>query len=478
MPPIEPIHSRALITTLVLAAFLLLPSMASVGMFMDGTIYAAISRNLAAGLGLPWALYFSDGLFPVFREHPPLVFWLQSLFFRALGDSYLTERVYDLVVMLTTAGLMIALWRRLVAACRLDSLIAYWWLPLLLWVVVPKWSWTYRNNVLESTLTVFCLAAVLLALAGLSSADTRRLILRTGAAALAILLAFLTKGPVALFVLVAPLVLGPAVARVDWQKTALVTATLVVGFAGLLALVLAWPEARDMLAAYWQKQVVGRSGVSLGDFGMLIELVKKLAAMSAVLLALRVWTGRRQSGGWLKPVSGPLLAMLALGLAASLPLSLGDLDSAHYLVPALPFFAIGLGLAGASMLDCAGERFRQALSMRPGKAFMAVSAAVALAVAALSLSRVGEVRKNEEYHHFLAQIAATTGEATTLAVDPALYADWSLHAIAMRHYRIGLETSEVNAVWLLRPVDAEAPSGYLPTGIRNDAWRLWRRGAE
>src|SRR6056297_2471132 len=112
--------------------------MASVGMFMDGTIYAAISRNLADGLGSPWALHFSEGLFPVFREHPPLVFWIQSLFFRVLGDSYLTERVYDLVVVLTTAGLIIALWRRLTAGRGLDSLAAYWWLPLLLWWSCPS----------------------------------------------------------------------------------------------------------------------------------------------------------------------------------------------------------------------------------------------------------------------------------------------------------------------------------------------------
>lgn len=468
-------HFRPLILVLLLAAFLLLPSMLSVGMFMDGTIYAAISRNLADGLGSAWAPHFSEGLFPVFREHPPLVFWLQSLFFRALGDSYLTERVYDLVVMLTTAALMVALWRRLLAACRLDTLAAYWWLPLLLWVVVPKWSWTYRNNMLESTLTVFCLAAVLLVFAGLRSADTRGVIFRTGAAAVATLLAFLAKGPVALFVLAAPLLMGPAVARREWRKTALVTAVLVVGFAGLLELVLAWPAAREMLAAYWQKQVVGRSGISGNDAGMLIELAKKLAAMSLVLLGLRAWTGRGQPRGWLKPVVAPALSMLALGLAASLPLLLGDLDSAHYLVPALPFFAIGCGLVGASMLDCGGERVRRMLQARPGKAFMAVSAAIALAVLALSLSRVGEVRKNEEYHAFLTQVAEAAGAGRTLAVDTALYDDWYLHAIAQRHYRISLAPGLSDGEWRMAPAASMPASGYRESGIRNRDWSLRRR---
>ena len=95
-------HPRPLTLTLLLAAVLLLPGMAAIGTFFDGLIYAAISRNLAAGIGEFWAPHFSEGLFPVFREYPPLVFWLQSLSFRVLGDSYLTERVYDLVLLIAT----------------------------------------------------------------------------------------------------------------------------------------------------------------------------------------------------------------------------------------------------------------------------------------------------------------------------------------------------------------------------------------
>lgn len=472
------LHPRPLLVVLLLAAFLLLPSMASIGMFMDGTIYAAISRNLADGLGSLWAPHFSAGLFPVFREHPPLVFWLQSMFFRALGDSYLTERAYDLVVVVTTAALMVALWRRLVAACRLDSLAGYWWLPLLLWVVVPKWSWTYRNNMLESTLTVFCLAAVVLVLAAMRSPDTRGASIRTAAAALATLLAFLAKGPVAMFVLVAPLVLGPAVVGVGWRRTAFVAITLSAWFAILLALLLVLPEAREMMAAYWHKQVVGRSGISSDDAGLLVELAKKLAAMGLVLLGLRAWIGRTRPGGWLKPVGASATAMLATGLSASLPLLLGDLDSAHYLVPALPFFAIGFGLVAASMIDAAGERFRKTLEARPGKAFLAVSVAVALAVLVMSVGRIGDVRKNQDYHDFLARVASVTGESTKLRVTPSLYRDWYLHAIAMRHHRIGLQPTDADSQWLLSPAGAEPPSGYRPSGIGNDSWRLWRRDAE
>lgn len=467
-------HPRPLILVSLLAAFLLLPSVATVGMFMDGAIYASISRNLAGGVGSMWALHFSDGLFPVFREHPPLVFWLQSLFFRVLGDGYLTERAYDLVVLLITAGLIRALWLALARAPGLESLAAYWWLPLLLWVVVPKWSWTYRNNVLESTLALFCLLAVLLIFTGLRARNRRKAVVFAVAAAVSALLAFLSKGPVALFALAAPVLLLPALANIEWQRVLILLGVLCGGFAVLSGALLAWPDAREMLTFYWQKQVLGRAGVSNADIGMLLELAKKLAPMLLVLAGLRLWTWRDGAAeGW-KTARGPAAAMLATGVAASLPLMLGDLDSAHYLVPALPFFALGFGLFGAAMLDNAGKRVRTTLEASPASAFRLAAAGVAVVILVVTLGRLGEVRKNEDYHAFLARVAEVAGEGSTVGVDGALYDDWYLHAIAQRHHRISLVPDLARAEWRLAPVSKQPLPGYRATEIWSEKWVLLR----
>ena len=60
----------------VVALFIIIsaPLLLANGMFMDGTMYASISRNLAQGLGSFWKLYFSATLYPEFHEHPPLAF--------------------------------------------------------------------------------------------------------------------------------------------------------------------------------------------------------------------------------------------------------------------------------------------------------------------------------------------------------------------------------------------------------------------
>src|SRR3954466_8114656 len=89
------------------------PRLAHRGMFVDGVTYASIARNLAEGRGTFWDLSYTATLYPHFREHPPLGFWLQSLWFRVLGDHLFVERVYAITVAAVTAVLIAAVWRRL-----------------------------------------------------------------------------------------------------------------------------------------------------------------------------------------------------------------------------------------------------------------------------------------------------------------------------------------------------------------------------
>jgi hypothetical protein len=66
---------------------LMLPNFLRQGMFVDGLMYATISNNLAQGIGSFWSPQLSQTVFPAFHEHPPLVFGIESIFFRVLGDA-------------------------------------------------------------------------------------------------------------------------------------------------------------------------------------------------------------------------------------------------------------------------------------------------------------------------------------------------------------------------------------------------------
>ncbi len=81
--------------TVALLFALTLPVLVQDGMFQDGMLYAGIAKNLAGDRGSFWALHFSPTLFNIFNGHPPLAFGIQALFFKILGNSIYTERVYS-----------------------------------------------------------------------------------------------------------------------------------------------------------------------------------------------------------------------------------------------------------------------------------------------------------------------------------------------------------------------------------------------
>ena len=85
--------------TLAVGAAATVPRLAHRGMFVDGITYASIARNLAEGRGRFWAPSYTATVYPEFHEHPPLGFWLQSLWFRVFGDHVFVERAYSIALL-------------------------------------------------------------------------------------------------------------------------------------------------------------------------------------------------------------------------------------------------------------------------------------------------------------------------------------------------------------------------------------------
>jgi 4-amino-4-deoxy-L-arabinose transferase-like glycosyltransferase len=84
------LSTRQVLFLLVFSIFCLLvcPKILEMGKNGDGTEYASIARNMSEGLGTFWAPYLDDTNWPVHWEHPPLIYWIQSIFFRLFGDGH------------------------------------------------------------------------------------------------------------------------------------------------------------------------------------------------------------------------------------------------------------------------------------------------------------------------------------------------------------------------------------------------------
>ncbi len=97
-------------TAAVLVA-LVLPILLQDGMFMDGLLYACVSKNLADGHGTFWFPHFSKAMHTFFDQQPPLGFGIQAVFFKVFGDSIYVERGYSFVMAILNAILISVLWK-------------------------------------------------------------------------------------------------------------------------------------------------------------------------------------------------------------------------------------------------------------------------------------------------------------------------------------------------------------------------------
>ena len=230
------------------AALVCLRSLFRRGMFYDGTLYATLARNLALGEGDAWHPQATATFMHVFREHPPLAFWLQSLWFRVLGDHIWVERAYGACCGLLTALCVVGIWRQLFAAR--NRALACAWLPVALWMCCC-W-WTYVHNMLENTLGVFTALSVY---AVLRAQSTCRWPLAWSAlAGLSITAAVLAKGPVGMFPLIAPATAWLTLRRTTWQGACVRQATLLAASLASLGALLAWGDCRQYLAQYLRQQ--------------------------------------------------------------------------------------------------------------------------------------------------------------------------------------------------------------------------------
>ncbi|HEV7382161.1 MAG TPA: glycosyltransferase family 39 protein, partial [Dyadobacter sp.] len=227
--------------------------------FVDGLAYAAISRNMANGLGSFWQPYFADSFWlpynkcSFFCEHPPLMFFLQSLLFRVIGNELFVENIYNSIILAASVWLIVCIWRILFLYDK--HIQQQSWLPVLMWYSIGTVWWSIPNNLLDSTITVFCLASCLFQLKAIHS-NGRQAWTYWILAGIGIFCACLTKGPTGLFPLSFALIYTISYRQKPSQElltgTALVAGTVVF----LFIILLQYQPARYFLKEYMEGQVI------------------------------------------------------------------------------------------------------------------------------------------------------------------------------------------------------------------------------
>jgi 4-amino-4-deoxy-L-arabinose transferase-like glycosyltransferase len=408
--------------------------MAQPGMFLDGVTYASIARNLAAGVGTFWSPSYTATVYPIFQDHPPLGFGLQAAAFLLAGDHLFVERAYSLLMGGLTAWLILLLWRRTIADDRYD------WLPLVFWLLPATVTWSIVNNMLEATVAVFTTFAVFALVQSLGAAG-RPAWLWSSLAGVSVVAAVLTKGPAGFFPIAAPVLVAllvPQHARPAVRHGLVMLGTLAVT-GGILFSV---DASRAALSTYWNQQVVASISGARGG-GRWTSLVRHLNGivlrMGGLLLLtwLRAAIRRRDANAPRMAVSRWVWFFFAVALAASMPMLASARIAGHYLVPSIPFYA--LGFAGLAQ-PLAGPLLDRWRSRSIGPAMVgAIGIALIVASAAAPMLFGPLEPRDRDWIADYRTVASAMPRETTVGTCANAAEDWRLHAYLQRFFRVSLD---------------------------------------
>lgn len=440
-------HSMAywFVAGFVIAMFL--PRLLPEGMFVDGMIYAILSKNLAEGLGSFWQPYLSETHWlpynesNYFYEHPPLLFGIQALFFKVLGDHYFVEKVFCLFTLGISIWLIAAIWREVYQEQEWEK--GAFWLPVWLWYCCPVVLWAYPNNMLDSNMAIFCLLSVWAYLKYIHQDRKWYWLIVSG---LSIVAAFCVKGPTGLFPLILPAIAFVALPQVK-LKQALQDQFFLLGicFLGALGLYLYAP-ANAFFNQYLNQQVMEAiggnrelGGGSQGRLYILRMLFQEIAPMLVISAGMMFWAYKKYQHRSLELPSYSLFFLL-IALSASLPLLLSLKQRNFYLLPSLPFFALSLAVLGIGAWKVLIEG--KVFSAKTSKVLRGIAVAfvtVALIFSLTTINSIGRPSGEKRLIQDLALVETYFSPKSKMAVCPDMICVWAIHRYMQRYYDIEVQ---------------------------------------
>ena len=455
------ISSRKILIAFVLTLYFLLLGykLMRLGIHGDGVEYAAVAMNMADGVGTFWKPYLDDYIHPVFHEHPPLVFWIQSHFFKIFGDGPYLESFYGFLVGLIILGCMAWFWRRFRQDFQLPQ-IGGWW-PALLIVPLPIFTYMMQTNRLAGTYTIL---AVLPAFAAYRSAvGQKHTAVFSLLAGILVYLGFIAKGPVAFFAFAVPagawLTLNSKLSR-----AAVSTLLALVAFAAVFAATIyLFPDSADFWRGFWQNQVAAslKSERAAGDTHW--YLVERWAAEMAVpVLVAGVFMAVTRVSLRQIRFNRPAGFFLFIALAASLPFLISTRQHNRYIFHSYPFYVLCL----AFLSDQIAAKLEMILDAKSRwRIGFAVTAVVFFAVAFGSmLYKKDHNKKREPFYHDIYRQKIQFPPRITISACPRdmIFEDW-LFADMMRFYRISLthkKAKKYQYLLIAKDSGCKVPGGY------------------
>jgi 4-amino-4-deoxy-L-arabinose transferase-like glycosyltransferase len=456
-----------------LVLILIIPNLIQQGMFVDGLWYAAIAHNEANGLGSFWAPMFTKTMFPVFHEHPPLVFGLQAIFFKLFGDGFYTEKIYAFVIILITLLLINSLWKHLFP--KDDEFRKMGYIACLIWLLCETVYIYYPNNLLECTQTVFILSAVILILKGLKPNSNFSYILFT-VSSIFLVLSFLSKGLAGLFPLITIPLYYLSVRTISFRK-ALLFSLFILGVFGIVVFVLiqnSW--AHENIGEYLKTQVYAAlngkrtENIQQSRF-YIIQRLFETNLLPIVLVFVTTFISYNK-----KWIGNPFLFkkeivfLVLLTASAVLPIMISKKQATYYLIPALPFFSMALGL-----FFIGNKRVLEFLNQ--SKKFTIILCVLIIGAVLLNVKQIGSTNKRDKVALGDATKVLTEIDKGSIIGCETKKKELTVYGYMMREKEVSLDTTNpFNYSVLLTDSDSLGLAhGYQKLDLGTTKFHLYKR---
>ena len=454
-----------LLTSFSIFLIIVSPSLFSEGMFLDGTLYAGVSKNLAHGLGDFWNLHYTQTVYPVFHEHPPLVFGIQSIFFTVFGDYFWVERIYSFLCFICYCYLTLKLWKLLVGNMNQA------WLIVLFYALIPLITWSTANNILENTMSIFTLYAAYCYFSYQKS--SKKFYLIVGGVSIA--LAFLCKGFTGLFVWVLPFAFflfskekEKEKEKVKFKWKFLLEQVVFIGSTLMFFLILffIYPPSFESLTLYFERQVVGslkNIETVNSRFYILSKLITELLIPFGLILILYLW--KREVRFVISRSTKRLsLILIFTGLAGVVPILISMKQSGFYILCTFPFFILAFNLLIKSKIDFFHDLLLKQKSHNNHKFLRSISICTFVVSLVISTISFVSVSRDKDKLQMVKMSASFLQNQDIILIEKHLMEDWSWHAYYMRYLNVSLSDDHLeNASFLLsnndKPLDILVKSG-------------------
>jgi len=309
------------------------------GFHPDSLVYMSMASSLADGTSNFWNLHFTDTLFNHFYEHPPLGIFTMAIPFYMFGDSIFIDKLYGVFVGILLAFLIAAIVGLITKVHKRNTLL----LSLFYFLAFPIVGNSLENNLLEVPATFFILLS-LYAFLKYTKSPQQTLSLSLGFS-MALLAAFLVKGPVMIFTFSLPFFYFLLFYKTYSFKEMLKYYLYVLFFMTLFVFILyLYPASNNYLTTYFTNQILSSIDGSRGG-NEHFKLTQQLLIDFSLIFFISLIVVSIGAKKFIKPqFTKYFWLFILIGLSGSVPLEISPRQHDYYIFPSLSFFAIALAI--------------------------------------------------------------------------------------------------------------------------------------